>query len=135
MGIPDRLKNIAEWLLEFNKKKGAPFVIGLTVGILPLYEYYKVTESVKEDKANCIKEREDERDKYYADIKAKDDKYDDLERKFIEQNQLFYDRWIEHIEIQQREYSAINKDIRDNERIIKEANDVILNLKKIKKEK
>ncbi|CVK17213.1 hypothetical protein Ga0061079_1242 [Apibacter mensalis] len=127
--------SFGDWFIGNAFKKEFLFLLGLALMLMPTYIFYNQLEDKKREKIECDKNREEERDEYFLELKKRDDRYDELERKYLEQTQKCYEKWVEYLDFTKREFYNLNKDIQDNEKIIREANDAILKLKRIKKEK
>lgn len=133
--IIEKIMSFGDWFIGNAFKKEFLFLLGLALMLLPTYIFYNQLEDKKREKIECDKNREEERDEYFLELKKRDDRYDELEKKYLEQNQKCYEKWVEYLDFTKREFYNLNKDIQDNEKIIREANDAILKLKRIKKEK
>lgn len=133
--IIDKIMFFGDWFITNAFKKEFLFLLVCALMLIPAYIFHDELEDKKREKIECDKNREDEKDEYYLELKKKDEKYDELEKKYIEQNQKCYEKWVEYLGETKKEYNHITKDIQDNEKIIREANEAILRLKKLKKEK
>ncbi|MCX8676291.1 MULTISPECIES: hypothetical protein [unclassified Apibacter] len=133
--IIDKIISFGDWFITNAFKKEFLFLLVCALMLIPAYIFHDELEDKKREKIECDKNREEEKDEYYLELKKKDEKYDELEKKYIEQNQKCYEKWVEYLGETKKEYHHITKDIQDNEKIIREANEAILRLKKLKKEK